>query len=96
MPRNQSTDNVAEAKIVNHLYDRDFVDCCMQVIACIEKPEYRRLLELTYIKPLPTVEAIAERLSLSRATYYREKENALVAFAELWPPTGSSELLVYR
>ncbi|QPI89320.1 DUF1492 domain-containing protein [Lacticaseibacillus paracasei subsp. tolerans] len=96
MPRNETVENTAEGRIVNHLTDDEFVTRCQNTIACIEKPEHRRLLELTYIQPLATVEDIAERLSLSRATYYRDKENALIAFAEVWPPAGSSVLLVYR
>lgn len=96
MPRNQSTDNKVESKIVNYLSDDEFVQQCLEVISGIEKAEYRKLLELTYIKPLPTVTRIAEAVHLSRAKYYRDKEAALIAFAELWPPSGSSPLLVYR
>lgn len=34
--------------------------------------------------------------SQQQDTYYRNKENALNASAEVWPPGGSSVLLVYR
>jgi hypothetical protein len=36
-----------------------------------------------------------ERLGMQSTAYYHAKEDALIAFAEIWPPSPS-ELLVYR
>lgn len=95
MPSSEPIGNPTEKKIVNHLSDDEFVARCIQIVEAIEDDTQRGVLTYTYIKPLSSVELIAERLAISRQSYYRYKESALVAFAELWPPIPS-ELLVYR
>lgn len=94
MPRTESIENGVEDKIINHLSDQEFAAKVILAIECIEDDEQRHLLKLLYIGAPLSVEAIQTRLSLSAKTYYRVKEDALNAFAEVWPP-APSELLVY-
>lgn len=94
MPRNDSVDNRTEHKIVDHLDDEQFVRRCNNILATITNETYRNILRFTYLHPLVSVEAVQERLHLAPSTYRRQREEALVAFAELWPPIPS-ELLVY-
>ena len=95
MPRNPSVDNNAEIKITNRLSDEQFVKRCNNIVQRIENETYRNIIRFTYFRPLPTVRDIEERLALSPSTYRRQKQEALVLFAELWPPVPS-ELLVYK
>lgn len=94
MPRNDSVENTAELKIVDHLSDSQFVYRCDHILECIESDEYRSILKYTYYRPLATVEDVQERLNMTSSTYYRQRTKALNAFAELWPPKPSA-LLVY-
>jgi len=95
MPRNDSTENSMERRITSHLSDQEFVERVKRAIECIESDEARLILRGLYIGRPITAEALMERLAMSNTAYYHAKEEALVAFAEVWPPVPS-ELLVYR
>lgn len=95
MPSSPSVENRVESKILHQLSDCEFVGRVDAVLECIEDQEARTLLKLLYTGRPMTGEAIMERMSMSNTAYYRARENALVAFAEVWPP-APSELLVYR
>jgi ArpU family phage transcriptional regulator len=84
-----------EENIIRGLDDQNFIAQCRRVIAAINNEEYQHILNWLYITPLPTVQVIMERLGMSTTAYYHAKQHALVAFAELWPPSPS-ELLVYK
>lgn len=95
MPRNDTVENTAESRIVDHLSDQQFVERVKRAIECIESDEARLILRGLYIGRPITAEALMDRLAMSNTAYYHAKEEALVAFAEVWPPVPS-ELLVYR
>lgn len=95
MPRNDSVENGTETKLVNELSDQEFVERVRRAIECIENEESRVILRCLYIDRPVTAENIMIRLGMSTTAYYHAKEEALVAFAEVWPPVPS-ELLVYR
>lgn len=84
-----------EENIIRGLDDQNFIAQCRRVIAAINNEEYQHILNWLYITPLPTVQVIMERLGMSTTAYYHAKQHALVAFAELWPPSPS-ELLVCK
>lgn len=96
MPRSPSTENAQENKILRDLEDGEFCQQCDRVINAIESSEGRTILKLLYtVDRPPKVESIMERLGMQSTAYYHAKEDALIAFAEIWPPSPS-ELLVYR
>ena len=95
MPRNDTTDNSVERRITDHLSDQEFVERVRRAIECIESDEAKVILCGLYIGRPLTAEALMERMAMSNTAYYHAKEEALVAFAEVWPPFPS-ELLVYR
>ncbi|WP_057821920.1 ArpU family phage packaging/lysis transcriptional regulator [Schleiferilactobacillus perolens] len=96
MPRSPSTENAQENKILRDLEDGEFCHQCDRVISAIESSEGRTILRLLYtVGRPPKVESIMEQLGMQSTAYYHAREDALVAFAELWPPSPS-ELLVYR
>lgn len=95
MPRNETVENTAEGRIVEHLSDKEFTERVRRAIECIESDEAKVILCGLYIGRPLTAEALMERLAMSNTAYYHAKEEALVAFAEVWPPVPS-ELLVYR
>lgn len=95
MPRNDTVENTAESRIVDHLSDQQFVEQVERALERIESDEARLILRGLYIGRPITAEALMERLAMSNTAYYHAKEEALVAFAEVWPPVPS-ELLVYR
>jgi ArpU family phage transcriptional regulator len=95
MPKTASVANGQENMVVNHLGDAEFVAKVDTAIECIEDDDQRAVLKLLYISHQLTAEAIQERLHMSNTAYYHTKEDALIAFAEVWPPQPS-ELLVYR
>lgn len=95
MPRNDSVDNRTEHKIVNHLDDEQFVRRCNNIISSLTNETYRNILRFTYIRPLATVDDVAERVGLSESGYFKARREALCAFAEWWPPIPSA-LLVYE
>ncbi|MCI1912946.1 MAG: hypothetical protein LKJ06_07925 [Schleiferilactobacillus harbinensis] len=96
MPRSPSTENAQENKILRDLEDGEFCQQCDRVISAIESSEGRTILRLLYtVGRPPKVESIMEQLGMQSTAYYHAREDALVAFAELWPPSPS-ELLVYR
>lgn len=94
MPRNDSIENRAESKVVDHLDDEQFVRRCDNIVRAITNETYQNILRFTYMQPLESVEAIEERMFMAPSTYRRQRVEALVAFAELWPPVPSN-LLVY-
>lgn len=96
MPKSPSVDNHVEAQVINGLDDEYYLKLVDAVLKALECERYRVILDLVYIHPLATQEAVAERLNLEHSQYYRERDNALIAFAEWWPPVSKSELLVYR
>lgn len=95
MPRNDTVENSAERRIISHLSDQEFVDRVKRAVECIESDEQRKILIGLYIGHPVKAETIMEALGMSTTAYYHAKEEALVAFAEVWPPIPS-ELLVYR
>ncbi|MFD1441209.1 ArpU family phage packaging/lysis transcriptional regulator [Lacticaseibacillus hegangensis] len=95
MPRNDSVENGTETKLIAELSDQEFVQRVRRAIECIESEESRVILRCLYIDRPVTAENIMIRLSMSNTAYYHAKEEALVAFAEVWPPEPS-ELLAYR
>lgn len=95
MPRNDSVENGTETKLIAELSDQEFVQRVRRAIECIESDESRVILRCLYIDRPVTAENIMMRLGMSTTAYYHAKEEALVAFAEVWPPVPS-ELLVYR
>lgn len=95
MPSNDTVENTAEGRIVEHLSDKEFTERVRRAIECIESDEAKVILCGLYIGRPLTAEALMERLAMSNTAYYHAKEEALVAFAEVWPPVPS-ELLVYR
>lgn len=96
MPRSPSTENAQENKILRDLEDGEFCQQCDRVINAIESSEGRTILKLLYtVDRPPKVESIMERLGMQSTAYYHAKDDALIAFAEIWPPSPS-ELLVYR
>ncbi|WP_203663781.1 ArpU family phage packaging/lysis transcriptional regulator [Lacticaseibacillus sp. 53-4] len=95
MPRNDSVENRTETKLVAELSDQEFVHRVRRALECIESEESRVILRCLYIDRPVTAENIMIRLSMSNTAYYHAKEEALVAFAEVWPPEPS-ELLAYR
>ena len=95
MPRNDTTDNSVERRITDHLSDQEFVERVKRALECIEDDTSRLILQGLYIGRPIKAEALMERLTMSNTAYYHAKEEALVAFAEVWPPVPS-ELLVYR
>lgn len=95
MPRNDTVENTVEGRIVEHLSDKEFTERVRRAIECIESDEAKVILCGLYIGRPLTAEALMERLAMSNTAYYHAKEEALVAFAEVWPPVPS-ELLVYR
>lgn len=95
MPRNELVENSAERRIISHLSDQEFVDRVKRAVECIESDEQRKILIGLYIGHPVKAETIMEALGMSTTAYYHAKEEALVAFAEVWPPIPS-ELLVYR
>lgn len=96
MPRSPSTENAQENKILRDLEDGEFCQQCDRVINAIESSEGRTILKLLYtVDRPPKVESIMERIGMQSTAYYHAKEDALIAFAEIWPPSPS-ELLVYR
>lgn len=84
-----------EERIIRGLNDEQYIQQCQNVVAAIEEEEYRNILKYLYIKPLPTVEMAMDRMAMRTTAFYNNKKKALVAFAELWPPSPS-ELLVYK
>lgn len=95
MPRNETVENSAERRIISHLSDQEFVERVKRALECIEDDTSRLILQSLYICRPIKAEALMERLTMSNTAYYHAKEEALVAFAEVWPPVPS-ELLVYR
>lgn len=95
MPRNDTVENTVESRVVGHISDSEFVERVKRAIECIENDESKLILRSLYIGRPITAEALMDRLAMSTTAYYHAKENALVAFAEVWPPVPS-ELLVYR
>lgn len=95
MPRNDTVENSVERRITDHLSDQEFVERVKRAVECIESDEQRKILIGLYIGHPVKAETIMEALGMSTTAYYHAKEEALVAFAEVWPPIPS-ELLVYR
>ncbi|MFT8412311.1 MAG: ArpU family phage packaging/lysis transcriptional regulator [Schleiferilactobacillus perolens] len=96
MPRSPSTENSQENKLLKYLNDWDFVAQCDRAIESVENDESRTILKLLYTTDYPVkVQTIMDRLGMETTAYYHAKQDALIAFAEVWPPSPS-ELLVYR
>ncbi|QFQ91004.1 DUF1492 domain-containing protein [Lacticaseibacillus manihotivorans] len=95
MPRTDSIENGQEGKLLGHLSDQEFCQQVVRAIECIEDDDQRTILTLLYITKPITAEAIQQRLHMSNTAYYHKLEDALVSFAEVWPPIPS-DLLVYH
>lgn len=95
MPRSEAQGNPLEDSIVNHVSDQTYVTTCEDVINAIQDQVQRQILWYTYIKPLADNDAIMDKVNLSYAQFYREKNEALLTFAEIFPPLPS-DLIVKK
>ncbi len=85
MTKSPSYGNKAEDKIVSHADELRYIDCCEKAIKSVEIERYRIILTETYLVPIDKRKPwwmIADELHLSKSTYYRNLNEALLTFSD--------------
>lgn len=96
IPRSPQTNNHVEDHMIEQLNAQQWIDNLNGVLEDMQasNERYAKIIKLCYLQGLDNSQAM-ERLGVSESTFTANKRDALVAFAEAWPPFPS-ELLAYN
>jgi ArpU family phage transcriptional regulator len=96
MPKSPSKQNHAEDGILDKVSAETWVNRVKYVIEDMQMTNHRasQILQFLYMQGLPDTVAM-ERLGIEHTQYYEDRKDALVTFAEMWPPYPS-DLVVHQ
>ncbi|WP_196246206.1 ArpU family phage packaging/lysis transcriptional regulator [Lacticaseibacillus zhaodongensis] len=91
MPRPDSTANTADLAIINKVDAGQWLRICNTIIDGMQQTQYGKtqrwhaILKERYVRGLPDY-TVMSNLGIEKSQYYEERRDALIAFAEMWPP----------
>lgn len=100
MPRSDSAVNKSDLAIIGNIDAQQWVHICNKVLEDMEQTQWGKtqrwhaILREKYVRGLPDY-TVMSNLNIEKSQYYDERRDALVAFAEMWPPV-LNKLVVSR
>ncbi|AAT36534.1 transcriptional regulator [Lactobacillus phage phiAT3] len=88
MPKSPIYGNKAEEKVISHADELYYITCCEAAIESLENEDYRIILAESYLTPKTARKSslqLAAHLHVDRTTLWRQTQEALYAFAEIYP-----------
>lgn len=86
MPKAPHSNNAQEDKVVDHLSAAMICRDVRNAIDALEDWRFRYIINHTFIKSNDLIEIQMDELGVSRTRYSELKNEALIAFAEIYPP----------